>query len=103
MATVELHRSQNNNLTRIYLGDIVLWFSYETIVAFHVPGSRPVVAANVWSNTTGRHLNEIDGGNKSARLGPEDFRTKLDEVMTIINTAMATLSTYTAALAEAAR
>lgn len=88
MATVELTRSQNNNLTRVYLGNIVLWFSYETIVAFHVPGQPRVVSENRWSQTTGRHLNEIDNGNKSERISHEEFTAKLGQVMTVLNGAL---------------
>ncbi len=92
MATVELSRSQNNNLTRVYVGNLVLWFSYETIVAFHAPGAGRKVAANVWSQTTGRHLNEIDGGSKeakAARLGPAEFADELAKATDRLNAALA--------------
>jgi hypothetical protein len=89
MATVELSRSQNNNLTRVYLGNLVLWFSYETVVAFHVPGQRRVVSENIWSNTTGRHLNEIDGSSKSTRVPHDEFERKLGQVMATLNEGLA--------------
>lgn len=78
MATYELSRSQNGNLTRVYVGDLVLWFSYETIVAFHAPGGPRRVCENVWSQTTSKHLSEIDGGDKSSRVPREEFLQLLE-------------------------
>ena len=49
------------------------WFSYQTLVAFHNWGPR-VVHKNVWGQTTGKHLNWIDGGNKIARVSSEEFK-----------------------------
>ncbi len=91
MATVELSRSQSNNLTRVYLGNLVLWFSYETVVAFHVPGQPRVVSENVWSQTTGRHLNEISA-DKSARVPHDEFTRKLGEVMVHLNAGLDAVS-----------
>jgi hypothetical protein len=51
-----------------------VWFSYEVPVAFH-DGTRIWVRQNEWGATTGKHLNEIDGGDKLAKAnrypGPE--------------------------------
>lgn len=90
-ATVEINRSQNNNLTRVYLGNVVIWFSYDTPVAYHVPGSPRVVSVNRWSQTTGRHLNEIDNGNKADRVSGEEFEAGLSEIMDRINAALETI------------
>lgn len=91
MATIEISRSQNNNLTRLYMGNVVIWFSYETPVAFHIPGERRVVSENVWSNTTGRHLAEISP-DKSTRIPHDEFERRLGEIMIQINTALAPMS-----------
>jgi hypothetical protein len=42
----------------ISLGNLTVWFSYDTIVAF-MDGHGKVVSENVWGPTTGKHLNEI--------------------------------------------
>ena len=55
---------------------IELYFSYETLVAFKVPNYQLVSVENCWGNTTGKHLNWIDNGNKKERLTPEDFENK---------------------------
>lgn len=91
MAAVELSRSNNNNLTRVYVGHrMTLWFSYETCVAFQAQGRR-VVSQNVWSNTTGRHLSEIDGGGKTAkaeRIPHGEFTERLEALMNRIGAAI---------------
>lgn len=50
------------------------WFSYKTLVAFYHPRHGRVVHQNDWSNTTGKHLNAIDGGDKKNRVDEETFR-----------------------------
>ena len=54
------------------------YFSYNTLVAFTYKGNL-YVHANDWGNTTGKHLNWIDGGDKKARLSHEDFCKKYTE------------------------
>lgn len=60
-----------------------LFYSYVTCVAFAFNGRR-VVSENVWSNTTGRHLAAIDGGDKQAkreRVDSDTFAAKLAEAL----------------------
>ena len=52
------------NTLRIDLGSLVLYYSYETIVAYYDYQDGLVVCENTWSVTTGKHLNWIDGGSK---------------------------------------
>ena len=54
------------------------YFSYETLVAFRHNG-KLYVHSNKWGNTTGKHLNLIDGGNKKERLNDEEFKQKYVE------------------------
>lgn len=92
MAAVELSKSMNDKLTRVYVGNIVLWFSYETIVAYHVPGDGRKVSVNVWGTATGKHLNAIDGGTKDAkaeRIPHGEFVRGLEAVMDRIERATA--------------
>ena len=62
------------------------FFSYETLVAFHHTNSGLVVRENIWGNTTGRHLNDIDGGSVEAvakRVAYiEDFTKALQKAQT---------------------
>jgi hypothetical protein len=68
------------NFTEVVLGDLTVWFSYDTPVAFRVQGQRPVVRRNVWRQTTGRHLNEIDGSAARDRVDADEFVRLWEEV-----------------------
>lgn len=61
------------------------YFSYKTLVAVSGRGiGRRIVHQNYWSQTTGKHLNWIDGGSaeaKAARLGPEDFEAAVAKAL----------------------
>lgn len=70
------------NFTKINIGTTTVWFSYDTPIAFRSSGER-VVRENVWSTTTGKHLNAIDGGTKTAkaeRVSSDEFDRALDEL-----------------------
>lgn len=69
------------NAMQVEVGDLCLWFSYRTVVAFSAPGTGIVVRQNDWKGTTGKHLNWIDGGNKKSRLASQDFEKKLSEML----------------------
>ncbi len=62
-----------------YMVALVLWFSYQTCVGFHLLGGRfdkKVVRQNDWSTTTGKLLNELEP-NKEARVIGKDFEEAL--------------------------
>lgn len=65
----------------VELGGLTLYFSYRTVVAFRTSETGLVVSENVWSTTTGRHLNEIDDGDKKSRLPHAEFEQRLNEVL----------------------
>ena len=72
------------NLTRVNIGNVYVWFSYETPVAFKA-AKFPIIVRenNVWGPTTGKHLNAIDGGTKAAkaeRVSSDEFNRALDEL-----------------------
>ena len=66
---------------RVDIGDLSLWFSYNTIVAFCEPGKLNRMSENVWGTTTGKHINAIDGGNKKDRLKHNVFSDELQEML----------------------
>jgi hypothetical protein len=71
------------------VGPVRVWFSYRTPVAFHVDGKSRVVHRNDWGPTTGKHLNWIDDGDKSARVDHETFTKLWDEqVEPLLSTAI---------------
>lgn len=66
---------------QLHIGNLILWFSYDTVVAFAAPGHLRRVSENCWGPTTGKHLNWIDGGNKSNRLSRTEFEQQLESVL----------------------
>ena len=66
---------------RVDFDNLTLWYSYNTIVAFRGGEYPLVVRQNDWSTTTGKHLNAIDGGEKSSRIPGEKFEKMLDETL----------------------
>lgn len=67
---VKIPRSRKNKY------GITLYYSYSTLVAFRgfVDGEYNLfVIKNYWNNTTGKHLNAIDGGDKKTRLTENEF------------------------------
>jgi hypothetical protein len=82
--------SAENNAKRVSVAGTSFFFSYETLVAVrNMNGTR--VVQNQWGPTTGKHLNAIDGGNKSNRLTPDEFQDYVDslEISQVINGAFA--------------
>lgn len=65
------------NALRFDLGDVTVWYSYKTIVAFRDSFGKRYVRQNDWGPTTGKHLNAIDGGDKKARIPGDEFERKL--------------------------
>lgn len=69
------------NLKRVDIENYTFWYSYDTLVAFVVSGHNLVVHENIWSNTTGKHLNVIDGGRKDERVDTDTFQRLLQELV----------------------
>ena len=78
-------RNCNENTARnfncVEVGNLELYFSYETIVGFRAPKLGLVVSQNIWSSTTGKHLNWLDGGRKQCRTPHEEFEKMLQELL----------------------
>lgn len=70
------------NALRLDIGEISLWFSYKTVIAFRDGFDGDVIVSeNCWSVVTGKHLNFIDGGSKKSRLKRSEFESKLREML----------------------
>ena len=52
---------------QLFIGSLTIWFSYDTPVAYRVHGEALNVSRNEWAQTTGKHLNAIDGGSPDAK------------------------------------
>ena len=62
-------------------GSLKIWFSYKTIVAIQDGSDERIVRENDWSNTTGRHLNAIDFGDKKSRVSGEVFEEAVENIL----------------------
>jgi hypothetical protein len=71
---------RNPNTTWVREGNLTRYYSYETVVAFDHPETGLVVCKNIWSRTTGKHLNWI-GGHKKDRLKRHVFTAMLDNLI----------------------
>jgi hypothetical protein len=80
---IRLTEYEGAHALQLRLGDLYIWFSYETVVAFKEPGRDTVVCDNTWGNTTGKHINAIDGGgeNKKHRLLRSQFENELNAML----------------------
>jgi hypothetical protein len=57
---------------------ITFWFSYSTLIAFHVPGYEQVVLKNYWGPTTGRHIGSATQSWKTERVEDTEFIVRLN-------------------------
>lgn len=76
-------RGNNNRAIHVEYLNVTFYMSYDTCIAFKSVLTGLVVHDNIWSNTTGAHLNAIDGGSllaKTKRVDAKEFALKLNEV-----------------------
>lgn len=66
-----------NTLNQVSLGDLTLYYSYNTIVGFNYRGELTLIE-NIYSRTTSRDLNLIDRGN---RVNLEVFKIRLRKLL----------------------
>jgi hypothetical protein len=73
-------RGNNNKAIYIEFLNVTFYMSYNTCVAFNSVSTGLVIQDNIWGNTTGAHLNAIDGGDllaKSKRVNSRQFAEKM--------------------------
>lgn len=72
------------NSIAIQLGERIVYYSYDTIIAFKGTNSKgekfDCIIKNYWGPTTGKHLNFINS-DKTARLSRDEFNKKLNEFL----------------------
>lgn len=73
---VSINIGRTPNYATVYVGALRLEFSYRTVIAFYGPDDS-AVRVNDWGPTTGKHLNAVDGGDKSARIPGDEFERRL--------------------------
>lgn len=74
------YSSDNYGSSRaVNIGDLTLYFSYKTVVAFSYKGEETIMK-NYWNVVTGRHLNCIDDNHK-IRIDRNEFDIKLNKLL----------------------
>lgn len=73
---ISLDHGNSPTLHYVTVGPFDFAFSYSTIVAFR-DDTGWVKSENVWSATTGKHLNEIPG----ERIKNDEFERRLKELL----------------------
>ena len=80
---ISIRLGHTPNYATVNIGGLSLHFSYETLIALDTPDQR-FVRENDWGPTTGKHLNNVDGGTKEAkakRLPSAAFKDAVDAVL----------------------
>ena len=75
-----------SNFHMITLGNLSIWFSYETPIAFNSYG-QIFIRENDWGATTGKHLNYIST-DKKIRMNGEKFEQLLEHNIGILSPVM---------------
>lgn len=66
---------ESSNFYRLDIGPkLTVFFSYRTPIAFINNGDLPVVSRNEWGKATGKHLNNVDGGTRKAKLNRVPYK-----------------------------
>lgn len=73
------HPTDRPNYCIVSIGDIDLYFSYQTIIAFAKPGVGIIGRKNEWGPTTGKHLNLA--GPFRERLDGDEFERRLADLL----------------------
>ena len=75
-------RNIASNFHEVIIGKTVIYFSYETPIAFRHPFTGLVVSENDWSVTTGKHLNSINP-EKTSRVPHKRVLELIDEYVSV--------------------
>jgi hypothetical protein len=65
--------------TKLEMGVLSIWLSYNNVVAFQIGDAPPCVRENIGGAVMGRHLDSIDDGSRGDRLSQDQFADAWDE------------------------
>lgn len=72
---------RGNNGKYIEIGNIEIFVSYGTVIAYRTPEAGLVARENDWSNTTGQHMSAIPGNVKEDRINGTLFEEKFNKML----------------------
>jgi len=68
----------NNNCLGVEIGDLTVYFSYRTPIAFKIKPKKKYICENIWGKTTEKHMAYIKAGQTNTiELKRDDFKEKL--------------------------
>lgn len=65
---------------KVTIGNLTIYFSYQTVIAFYTMETGLVIRKNEWGTTTGKHMNWIDR-DKSIRIKGADFEKQINKLL----------------------
>lgn len=75
------HPTDRPNFSCVKLGELEVWFSYRTPIAFRVGYGPIVVRVNEWGATTGKHMAYLGNRDRLGRISGMEFERQLGEVL----------------------
>ena len=78
------HPTDRPNFYVLTAGNLTVWFSYKTPIAFRDGWADVTIRENDWSVTTGKHLNYVDE-DKRRRIDGDEFEQRLEAVLNRLN------------------
>ena len=72
---------RGNNGKHIEIGNIEIFVSYSTVIAYRTPNEGLVARENDWSTTTGQHMNAVPGNTKEDRISGPDFEERFSKML----------------------
>ncbi len=72
---------RGNNGKWIEIGELELFVSYNTVIAFRTPKTGLVARENDWSTTTGGHMSAVPGNSKEDRISGSEFEKRYNEML----------------------
>lgn len=72
------------NCLRVDIGDLILYFSYATVIAFQTPETGFMASENDWGPTTGKHIKWAEsewGASKKERIPTGKFDEYLNATL----------------------
>lgn len=82
-----IHPTDRPNYCEVVIGDLTMYFSYRTCIAYAVPGQGLVARVNDWGPTTGKHLAEV-GVDKADRIPGTEFEARLRAIVDRMRTTV---------------
>ncbi|MFH1985523.1 MAG: hypothetical protein ABIL58_27110 [Pseudomonadota bacterium] len=84
--SIDRYMLTNTNCRRVVLGNLVMFYSYETPVGFYHPRYGGYKTENLWGPTTGKHLRHMPGfketvpNNRFLQLLEKAFKWTISEL-----------------------